>query len=93
MIQIIGWVGLALLLGAWVPQTWETIREGRTPVNLLFVILYVTSSATLTFYAILQNDIVFAVLNGLLTIGSGINLYYKLWPRNEKNRTGIPKSS
>jgi len=92
MVQIIGWVGLALLLGAWIPQTWETIKNGRTAVNLLFVILYVVSSATLTFYAILQSDAVFAVLNGLLTFGSGINLYYKIWPRNEKNSTRVQKS-
>lgn len=92
MTQIIGWIGLALLLGAWIPQTWETIREGQTSVNILFVILYVASSAVLTFYAILQSDAVFAVLNGLLTFGSGINLYYKIWPRYEKNRSGIPES-
>ena len=88
MIQWIGWIGLFLLLLAWVPQTWETIKAGWTPVNLLFIVLYVVSSAMLAFYAFLNSDPVFLILNGLLTIGSGINLYYKLWPR-EKNRTGI----
>lgn len=88
MIQWIGWIGLFLLLLAWVPQTWETIKAGRTKVNLLFIILYVISSGTLALYAFLNADPVFLILNGLLTIGSGINLYYKIWPR-EENRTGI----
>lgn len=88
MIQWIGWIGLLLLLLAWVPQTWDTIKAGKTPVNLLFIILYFVSSATLAVYAFLSSDPVFLVLNGLLTIGSGINLYYKIWPR-EENRTGI----
>ncbi len=92
MVQWIGWIGLFLLLLAWVPQTWETIKAGTTEVNLLFIILYVVSSAVLALYAFLSSDLVFLVLNGLLTIGSGINLYYKLWPR-EKNRTGIEKSA
>ena len=88
MVQWIGWIGLFLLLLAWVPQTRETIKAGKTEVNLLFIILYVVSSATLALYAFLSSDSVFLVLNGLLTIGSGINLYYKIWPR-DKNRTGI----
>lgn len=88
MIQWIGWIGLLLLLLAWVPQTWDTIKAGKTPVNLLFIILYFVSSATLAVYAFLSSDPVFLVLNGLLTIGSGINLYYKIWPR-EENRTGV----
>ena len=81
MIEIIGYAGLVLLLGAWVPQTAETLKQGFTPINLPFVILYVTSSFLLAVYAWLQDDMVFFILNGLLTLGSGINLYFKLWPR------------
>lgn len=93
MIDIIGWIGLFLLLIAWVPQTVETIHAGRTPVNLLFILLYVFSSASLAIYAFLKRDYVFLILNTLLTIGSGINLYYKLNPRNEENSSGHAKST
>jgi uncharacterized protein with PQ loop repeat len=82
MMEIIGWVGLGLLLVAWIPQTMETIRTGCSGVNVLFVTLYVCSSGLLAVYAYLRVDIIFFILNALLTIGSGINLYYKLWPRN-----------
>jgi len=81
-IEILGWIGFAILVGAWVPQTWETIKAGHTPTNLAFIVMYVTASLLLTIYSILIVDYVFIALNGMLTIGSGINLYYKLFPRN-----------
>lgn len=81
MIEVIGYSGLILLLLAWVPQTYETIQVGKTPINLGFVLLYMISSIMLSVYAYLKDDSVFLLLNGLLSIGSGINLYYKLWPR------------
>lgn len=81
-IQLLGWIGFGILVMAWVPQTWDTIRDGYCATNLLFIILYAVASLLLTIYAALQVDYVFMALNGLLTIGSGINMYYKLFPRN-----------
>lgn len=82
-IEIIGWLGFGILVSAWIPQTLETIKDGFCNANLLFIILYVISSFLLALYAFLQGDAVFLALNGLLTLGSGINLYYKLFPRNK----------
>lgn len=82
-IEILGWAGFAILVMAWIPQTVDTIRSGRTDINIAFILMYVTSSLLLTIYSVLTNDPVFTALNGLLTIGSGINLYYKLFPRKE----------
>lgn len=80
-VEILGWIGFAILVSAWIPQTWQTIKAGRTDISLAFILMYVSSSLLLTIYAFLENDHVFIALNGLLTIGSGINLYYKLVPR------------
>ena len=80
-IEILGWMGFAILVSAWVPQTLQTIKAGRTDISLAFILMYVSSSLLLTIYSVLENDHVFIALNGLLTIGSGINLYYKLFPR------------
>ncbi len=80
-IEILGWTGFAILIMAWVPQTVDTIKAGKTEVNIAFILMYVVSSLLLTIYSILENDHVFIALNGLLTIGSGINLFYKLFPR------------
>ncbi len=80
-IEILGWSGFAILIMAWIPQTYDTIKAGKTDINIAFILMYVFSSMLLTVYSILENDHVFIALNALLTIGSGINLFYKLFPR------------
>lgn len=82
-IELLGWAGFGILVSAWVPQTWETIKAGSTPVNIAFIIMYFSSSLMLAIYSVLVGDMVFTALNVLLTIGSGINMYYKLFPRKE----------
>lgn len=80
-IELLGWIGFGLLVSAWIPQTWETIKAGYTGINIGFIILYFTSSLMLAIYSVLINDTVFTALNVLLTVGSGINLYFKFFPR------------
>jgi MtN3 and saliva related transmembrane protein len=80
--EVIGWAGFILLVTAWVPQTIDTIKKGKTDINIVFIILYVSSSVLLTIYAIMRVDYIFIALNGILTIGSSINLFYKLKPRD-----------
>ena len=50
-------------------------------VALGFLLLGALGSGSLMCYALLHDDIVFSILNGLTTLGSLINLYYKLFPR------------
>lgn len=80
-VEWVGWIGLSLLLLAWVPQTIETIKDGQYLGNIGFIILYVIASGTLATYAYLINDSVFMTLNIFLTLGSALNLYYKFFPR------------
>ncbi|MEQ9264617.1 MAG: PQ-loop domain-containing transporter [Balneolaceae bacterium] len=82
-VELLGWAGFAILILAWIPQTWETIKAGRTEMNIAFILMYAISSMLLTVYSVLENDTVFITLNALLTLGSGINLFYKLFPRQE----------
>lgn len=79
--EILGWVGFSILVCAWIPQTVETVRKGYNTTNLAFSVMYVVASILLTVYSVLIVDYVFIALNALITIGSGINLYYKLFPR------------
>lgn len=79
-VDALGWLGFALLITAWVPQTVDTIKAGKTEMNLGFILMYASSCIILTIYAILSHNAVFITLNALLTIGSGINLYYKFFP-------------
>lgn len=80
-IEFLGWTGFGILVAAWIPQTWQTIKEGNTSMNLAFIIMYFSSSLMLTVYSVLIDDTVFTALNGLLTLGSGINMFYKFFPR------------
>ena len=80
-IEILGWIGFGILVAAWIPQTLETIRMRKTHLNMAFIIMYFSSSLLLTIYSVLQSDTVFMALNGLLTLGSGINMYFKLFPK------------
>lgn len=80
-IELLGWIGFGILVSAWIPQTWETIKLGTTPINLGFIIMYFASSLMLTIYSFLIGDIIFLALNGLLALGSGINMYFKFFPR------------
>ncbi|WP_103665385.1 PQ-loop domain-containing transporter [Gracilimonas amylolytica] len=82
-IELMGWAGFGILVAAWIPQTLDTIKKGNTQMNLAFIIMYFTSSLLLTIYSVLTEDQVFTALNALLTLGSGINLYYKFFPRKE----------
>lgn len=82
-IELLGWVGFGILIGAWIPQTWQTIKYGKTDISLAFILMYVSSSLLLTVYSILTEDLIFTVLNAMLSIGSAINLYYKINPRKE----------
>lgn len=82
-IELLGWIGFGILVAAWIPQTMDTIKQGKTAMNIAFIIMYFSSSLILTIYSVITGDPIFTALNALLTMGSGINLYYKLSPRTE----------
>ncbi|MGB9773823.1 MAG: lipid-A-disaccharide synthase N-terminal domain-containing protein [Bacteroidota bacterium] len=79
--KIIGTIGLIAIAACWIPQTIETVRAKRTDVKLSFLLLYLVGSLSLTVYALLIHDVIFIVLNSIATIESGVNLYYKAFPR------------
>ena len=80
-IEFLGWAGFGILVAAWIPQTLDTLKAGKTEMNIAFIIMYFSSSLLLTIYSVITGDTVFTALNALLTFGSGINMYYKLFPR------------
>jgi MtN3 and saliva related transmembrane protein len=80
--QVIGFLGLLCIAGAWIPQTVKTIREKRCDIGRAFLTLYTIGSISLTVYAILNFDPIFLALNLLATIQSLINFYYKSFPKS-----------
>ncbi|MCX6132868.1 MAG: hypothetical protein NTU47_03545 [Ignavibacteriales bacterium] len=82
--QWIGYLGLTALVVCWIPQSIETIKQGRCPVNLAFLLLTALGSFSLAVYALSLGNLVFSMLNCLTTFGSLINIYYKVLPRKSQ---------
>ncbi len=89
----IGSVGLVSFALAWIPQSWETIREGRCGANRSFLALSALGSLFLAGYAFLRGDAVFASLNALTTAGALVNVYFSLFPRASGSRGNAPSSA
>lgn len=81
--KVIGLIGLIAIVACWIPQTLEVVRTRRSGMKLSFLLLYFSGSIALTIYAI--GDPIFVTLNLLTTIGSAINLYFKIFAKQIKN--------
>ncbi len=80
--KIIGLIGLLAIVACWIPQTLEVLKTKRADMSFSFLIFYLVGSIALTIYAL--GDVIFLTLNLLTSIGSAINLYYKMFPKTEE---------
>ena len=80
--KIIGLIGLLAIVACWIPQTLQVLKTKRADMNFSFLIFYLVGSIALTIYAL--GDVIFLTLNLLTSIGSAINLYYRMFPMNEE---------
>jgi lipid-A-disaccharide synthase-like uncharacterized protein len=85
--QWVGYVGLTALTVCWIPQSIETIKMGRCPVNLTFLVLSSAGSFILAIYAWSLGDPVFMLLNTLTTLSAALNIFYKMFPREPREGT------
>lgn len=85
--QWLGYAGLTALTLCWIPQSIDTIKSGRCPVNLTFLILSSLGSFILAVYALNLGDPVFTSLNILTTLSALLNIFYKLFPRKPQEGT------
>ena len=69
MIVEIGMIGALLLLGAWLFETAETIKERKALVDLRFAAIYAVANVFLVAYSWLRQDYVFlAIAISILTL-------------------------
>ena len=80
----IGYVGLTALVLCWIPQSIDTIKQGRCPVNVTFLVLSALGSLSLAIYALSLGNMIFTILNCLTTLGAAINIFYKMFPRETR---------
>ena len=78
--KIVGLIGLFAIVVCWIPQTLQVIKSKHSDMNLSFLTLYFLGSIALTIYAI--GDPIFVTLNLLTTLGSAINLYFKIFSQS-----------
>jgi len=76
--MIIGLIGLILLAIGWIYETFIIIKEKKSKINTKFAVMYVTGSLFLVIYSVQIKDVLFMVLNGLITISSLISLIYSV---------------
>jgi MtN3 and saliva related transmembrane protein len=74
-----GWIGMACIVLCWIPQTLETLRNRQCKVNRAFLLLTTVGACSLAIHAVFLQDLPFIILNGVATIGSGINLFYAFY--------------
>jgi hypothetical protein len=78
MIEI-GIAGAALLLMAWLFETYESVKRHKALVDLKFAFIYIISTILLTVYAYSNNDIVFFSVNLLLIIVVLFEIVYTIY--------------
>lgn len=81
--SIIGIVGLVCIAAAWIPPTLKTVQQGSTGLPLTFLVLTAAGNLSLTIYSILILDPIYLALNALALFLGSINLFYRLYPRQQ----------
>ena len=85
-VVILGIIGAIILAIAWVPETIQIIREKRSRLNPEFSVFYFIGSLLLFVYAILINELIFSIVNGIILAQTCINLYYEFLPKKKKRK-------
>ena len=80
-LDILGYGGFLFLAICWIPQTIDTIKQGRVTIKRSFLYFYAIGSGLLMLQAIGLKNIPLIILNCYTTLASLINLYYGIFPR------------
>ena len=74
MLEFVGIVGMVLILAGWIPQTWASLKSGKS-IDARFAVLYALGSLFLSAHAFIIGDSVFLILNSIAFIIAIINIY------------------
>jgi len=83
ILDILGYGGFIFLAICWIPQTIETIKNGKVAMQKSFLLMYALGAGLLMVQAIGLNNLPLILLNSYTTLASLINLFYGLFPRKE----------
>ncbi|MFA6467705.1 MAG: hypothetical protein WCW35_02335 [Bacteroidota bacterium] len=82
-LDMLGYGGFIFLAICWIPQTIETIKNGRVAMERSFLLMYAIGAGLLMVQAIGLENLPLILLNSYTTLASLINLYYGVFPRKE----------
>jgi uncharacterized protein with PQ loop repeat len=87
MIQLIGYLGLALLMMACIPQAVKTIKQGHSDgMTAFYLISLVVAFIILIIYMCLYKILVPIFINYIINLISySIMTYYKFFPRKQND--------
>ena len=74
--EILGFLGLIILLASWVSEAYQTVKEHKSNIPITFACLYLIASVLLSYHAYLINDMIFVVLNVFTGLIALMNIYY-----------------
>ena len=77
-ITVVGLIGLALILVAWIAETVDLIIKKKGKLDTKFAMFYIMGSIVLLVYSIQIKSLVFVILKVFVIILSFISLYYSL---------------
>ncbi|MBW7887464.1 MAG: hypothetical protein H3C35_03760 [Bacteroidetes bacterium] len=82
--DVLGYIGFVSLAICWIPQTIDTIKQGKVLIKKSFLLLYAVGSTMLLLQAIGIDNLPLILLNGYTATASLINLYYGYFPRTQR---------
>ncbi|MEW6061522.1 MAG: hypothetical protein AB1600_06215 [Bacteroidota bacterium] len=80
-LDLLGYGGFLFLAICWIPQTVETIKQGKVTMEKSFLIMYTLGAGMLMLQAIGLNNLPLILLNSYTTLASLVNLFYGMFPR------------
>lgn len=73
--MIIGLIGAVLLLAAWFPETYKTLKSKNVEaIDVRFLIIYTVGSSLLALYSFQINDVPFMLLNSVIAFMTLVEL-------------------
>jgi uncharacterized protein with PQ loop repeat len=86
-----GWLGFAMVLLCWIPQTITTFRTGEARLSRAFLVLTALGSVALFFHAFLMKDMPFMLLNAYAAINATMSVIMAKKEKGEGRSAGSPR--
>ncbi|MEK6981652.1 MAG: hypothetical protein AABX38_01860 [Candidatus Micrarchaeota archaeon] len=84
MFELLGIVGLSLILIGWIYETYNLVKTRKSNLPLSFSILYSLGSLCLAVYSYLLGDLIFLALNVVATLIAMLNVLIGLNTKGKK---------